>query len=411
MNEIATAGGPEADLEGLLARIAELRPLLAENGARGERDRRVPEESIDALKRIGALRVSVPKRYGGLELGHLDAMRVGREVGLADGGTAWVVSLLNSGAWYTRHFSERAQDEIFSESPDTLVSAVVAPTGTARRVRGGYVVTGEWSYNSGSWHADWALLAVRLQDERGETTGEGQVLIPASHYWIEDVWRVAGMRSSGSNLLLTEDAFVPDHRAIVTEERPPTRGGAPSAGAPSAGGTGAEGTGDGERAYRAASVPLALLGPQLGLGRAILDAVTVDARKRGIAYTAIERKADSVAFQLDVARAAQMLDTADFFAERAGAYLDSIEPGDPVDYLPRARVRGDVGWAVENVTEAIRILLSIHGSSAFADANPVQRFWRDQAVVARHGYVSPSFSLEVYGKAVMGVENPDAVVL
>ncbi len=392
MDEMATAD-PGAELDGLLARIAELRPLLAENGERGERDRRVAEESMVALKRAGALRVSVPGRYGGLDLGHLAAMRVGRAVGLADGGTAWVVSLLNSGAWYTRHFSDRVQDEIFSDGPDALVSAVVAPTGTARRVRGGYTVTGEWAYNSGSWHAEWALLAVRLQDERGEAAGEGQVLIPASDYWIEDVWRVAGMRSSGSNLLLVEDAFVPDHRAIVTSEPPRS----PDSG--------------GGRVYRAASVPLALLGPQLGLGRAILEATAADAGRRGVAYTAIGRKADSVPFQLDIARASQMLDTADFFAERAGAYLDSVDPGEPVDYLPRARVRGDVGWAVENVTEAIRILLSIHGSSAFAEANPVQRFWRDQAVVARHGYVSPSLSLEVYGKAVMGVENPGAVLL
>lgn len=384
----------ETGLNELLARIARLRPTLREYGAQGEQDRQVPEESIATLTQAGALRVSVPKRYGGLDLGHLAAMRVGREIGMADGGTAWVISLLNSGAWYTRHFSERAQDEIFAADPSTPVSAVVAPTGTARRVRGGYLVTGEWAYNSGSWHARWALLAAKLQDERGAAIGEAQVLIPSSDYWIEDVWRVAGMRSSGSNLLIAEEAFVPDHRLIETSGK---------SAAQSAPGQ--------ERVYRAASVPLALLGPQLGLGRAILEAVVNEAGTRGVAYTAIPRKSEWVPLQLDVARAAQMLDTADCFAERAGAYLDAVDPEAPVDYLPRARVRGDVGWAVENVTEAIRILLSVAGASAFADSNPLQRFWRDQAVVARHGYVSPTQSLEVYGKAVLGVENTEAILL
>lgn len=390
-----TGGDAQASaLDGLLARIAQLRPLLHDNGAQGERDRQVPDASITALREAGALRVSVPGRYGGLDLGHLAAMRVGREVGLADGGTAWVVSLLNSGAWYTRHFSRKAQDDIFSTGPDTLVSAVVAATGTARRVQGGYRVTGEWSYNSGSWHAQWALVAVKLENERGEAVGEGQVLIPSSDYWIEDVWRVAGMRSSGSNLLVAEDVFVPEYRSIVTAERPAGQS------AP-----------DAARVYRAASVPLALLGPQLGLGRAILEAVLAQLPGRGVAYTAIERKSEWVPVQLDVARASQMLDTADFFAERAGVALDAADPDAPVDYLPRARVRGDVGWAVENVTEAIRLLLSVAGSAVFAESNTIQRFWRDQAVVARHGYVSPVQSLEVYGKAMLGVENTEAIVL
>ncbi len=378
-------------------RIARLRPLLSENGKLGEQDRRVVEESIRELKKAGALRISVPRRYGGWELGHRAAMLVGREVGLADGGTAWVVSLLNSGAWYTRHFSEQAQSDIFSGSPDTLVSAVVAPTGTARKVANGYTVTGKWSYNSGSWHADWALVAVRLEDEDGNPAGEGQVLIPATDYQIEDVWRVAGMRSSGSNLLVADGVLVPSHRTITTASADGKEGEAHAE--------------PGTRTYRAASVPLALLGPQLGLGRAVLDAVVESAGTRGVAYTSIARKSESVAFQLEIARAAQMIDTADFFAGRAATYLDEVDTIAPIEYLPRARVRGDVGWAVENITESIRILLSVYGASGFAEQNSLQRFWRDQAVVARHGYVSPPLCLEIYGKAVLGIENAEAVLI
>lgn len=385
----------EAELEDLLSDIAKLRPLLRENGVQGEKDRRVLDASLQALKEVGALRVSTLKRFGGYELGHGAAMRVGREVARGDGGTAWVVSLLNSGAWYTRHFSEQVQEEIFGSDPDTLVSAVVAPTGVAKQVAGGYELTGQWAYNSGAWHADWALVAVRLEGPQGESLGEGQVLLPASDYWIEDVWRVAGMRSSGSNLLVADGAFVPDYRAIVTQEAGQLRDREPS----------------GTPEYRAASVPLALLGPQLGLGRAMLDAVVTEVSKRGVAYTEIQRRADWVPFQLDVARAAQMLDTADLFAESAAAYLDEVDETADIDYLARARVRGDVGWAVENVTEAIRLLLSAAGAAAFAENNHMQRSWRDQAVVARHGYVSPPLSLEVYGKALLGVDNTTSVLL
>lgn len=383
-----TAATP-ASADALLERIAQLRPLLAANAAQGEQDRRAAQESIDALAEAGAFRVSVPARWGGLGLGHRAAMDVGREVARGDGGTAWVVSLLNSGAWYAGLFPEEAQADVFGANPDARVSVVVAPTGTATPVPGGYRVSGKWSYNSGAWHATWALIAVQVLDEAGIPQREGQLLMPALDYTIEDVWYVAGMRASGSNLLVADDVFVPAHRMFPVFEQQ-----------------------DADAApYRAVSVPLALLGPQLGLGRAVLEAVVEKAGSRGIAYTSFDRKSDSVAFQIDIAKAAQMLDTADLIAARAAGDMDSITSSGPLSYNARARVRADIGWAVQNVTEAISLLLTAHGSAAFAESSPIQRFWRDQAVVARHGYVSPPITYEIYGKALLGVDDTMSTIL
>lgn len=148
------------ELSELLTRIRKIRPLLAEEAIEGEKNRRVSEQSIEALAAAGAFKVSLPVRYGGYDLGHRAAMVVGREVAIADGGTAWVVSLINSGIWYTRVFPEQAQDDIFGENPDARVSVVIAPSGKAQKVDGGYRVSGKWSWNSDAWHADWALVGV-----------------------------------------------------------------------------------------------------------------------------------------------------------------------------------------------------------------------------------------------------------
>lgn len=91
--------------------------------------------------------------------------------------------------------------------------------------------------------------------------------------------------------------------------------------------------------------------------------------------------------------------------------MDSIASTGPLSYNARARVRADIGWAVQNVTEAISLLLTAHGSAAFAEASPIQRFWRDQAVVARHGYVSPPITYEIYGKALLGVDDTMSTIL
>lgn len=52
----------------LLADAAALAPLVAEHRDAIERDRRLPLPLVRALQGIGAIRMTVPKAYGGLEL-------------------------------------------------------------------------------------------------------------------------------------------------------------------------------------------------------------------------------------------------------------------------------------------------------------------------------------------------------
>src|ERR1700761_5809848 len=333
--------------------------------AQGEADRRVPQESIDALREAGAFKVANPRRYGGYETSMRTMLDVSAKVGQADGGTAWVVTLLNVCAWLTGLFPARAQDDVFRDDPDALVSGVLAPTAQAVKVDGGWRITGRWYYNSGSWHASWAVLGIPITDESGEVKDQGVCLIPAADMTVEDTWFVAGMKSSGSNCLVADDVFVPAHRVMSV---PPAIEGH----------YGTEHTD--EVFYRSALVPilaLVLIGPQLGMGRAALDLVRSKAAKKPVSYTFFEAQADSVAFQLQIAEAAMLIDTAHLHAYRAA----------------------------ENIPRAIDILLSAHGAGSFADVNPLQRIWRDSATAARHAIVSPMVGYEIYGKALLGVED------
>ena len=161
------AAGHQA-AEGLLDRIAGLHDLVAKNAAQGEADRRVPQDSIDALREAGVFKVATPRRYGGYETSMRTMLDVSAAVAEADGGTAWVVTLLNVCAWLTGLFPAQAQDDVFKADPDALVSGVLAPTAQAVKVDGGWRITGRWYYNSGSWHATWAVLGIPVTDESGE---------------------------------------------------------------------------------------------------------------------------------------------------------------------------------------------------------------------------------------------------
>jgi alkylation response protein AidB-like acyl-CoA dehydrogenase len=375
----------------VVARIRAIQSLLAKNSAQGESERRVVEESITALTDAGAFRIAQPRRYGGLQTSMRTMLDVSAAVAEGDGGSAWVVTLCNVCAWLTGLFVQRAQDDVWENNPDARVSGVLAPTAEAVKVDGGYRVSGRWFYNSGSWHAHWAVLGIPITDDDGDTVDQALALIPREDLGFEETWFVAGMKSSGSNCLIAEGAFVPEHRVLSV----------PSAIVGEYANEDLE-----ETLYRSAFVPvlsLVLAGPQLGLGRKALQLVVDKADKKAISYTFYTAQADSVAFQMQVAEAAMLIETAHLHAYRAAADIDdAASAGVYPDVLRRARVRADVARVLESVTKAIDILLFAHGAGSFADVNPLQRIWRDSAVAARHAVTLPAVNYEIYGKALLG---------
>ena len=392
---VPAGAGPAPSTAELVERARAIRPLLAANAVQGEADRRVTDESIKAMTDAGLFKIAVPKRYGGYETSVRTMLEVSAAVGEADGGTAWVLTLINVCHWLTGLFPRQAQDDVFGADPDALVSGVLAPTATAVKVAGGWRITGKWYYNSGSWHATWAGIGFPVTDADGQVVNQGLALIPRGDLSLEDTWFVAGMKSTGSNALIAEDAFVPEHRVMLVP--PAIVGQYPSEHLA------------GEPFYRSAFVPvlaLVLVGPQLGLGQAALDYVISKAAKKPVSYTFFAAQAESTGFQLQVAEAARLIDTAKLHAFRAADDIDQAAArGEYPDLLSRARVRSDTGYAAECITRAIDILLYAHGAAAFADVSPLQRIWRDSATAARHAVVSPQVSYEAYGKALLGVQD------
>jgi alkylation response protein AidB-like acyl-CoA dehydrogenase len=56
-------------------------------------------------------------------------------------------------------------------------------------------------------------------------------------------------------------------------------------------------------------------------------------------------------------------------------------------------------------------MLSAHGAASFAQANPLQRIWRDSAVAARHALALPIVNYEIYGKALLGRPDQPTVLI
>jgi alkylation response protein AidB-like acyl-CoA dehydrogenase len=381
------------DREALILRAREIRPLLQKSAAQTDSLRRLPDDVVRALRDNGLCRLMVPKRCGGYQTSIRTYIEVMAEIGQGCGSSAWVASLVNICEWLAALFPERAQQDVWGPDPDAWIAGSLAPNGLAVPVDGGWRVTGRWPWASGSMHAQWVACGIHMENERGEMTNLGLCLMPIADVTVEDTWFMVGMKGTGSNTIAAKDAFVPEHRFLPY---PPAFQGQYRTEHVD------------EPVYRVALVPVTVLilaGSQLGAARAALDYVVAKSQTRGITHTTIQRQADSPGFQMLVADAAMKIDTAFLHALRAADDLDrAADAGRHPDLTERARVRMDTSLVAKYAREAVELLVQAHGTSSMADHNPLQRIWRDVHVASHHAITEWQVNLEVYGKALLGVE-------
>jgi 3-hydroxy-9,10-secoandrosta-1,3,5(10)-triene-9,17-dione monooxygenase len=377
----------------LIDRAASIVPILEQGAADADRLRRLPDVTVQALRDSGLCRLMVPKRFGGYETDIHTYIAVMAELGRGCGATSWVASLINVCAWLASLFPERAQQDIWGAQPDAWVAGSLAPHGEATPVDGGWRVNGRWMWASGCLHAQWAACGIHMKDDRGGMANLGLALMPMTELTIEDTWFMAGMKGTGSNTILAGNVFVPEHRFLpypaAFEGRYRTEY-------------------TDEAVYRAALVPttvLILIGSQLGIARAALDHTVAYASKRGITHTNYHQQRESSGFQILLADAAMKIETAHLHAFRAADDLDrASQTGRHPSLTERARVRTDTALVAKYCREAVELLVSAHGTSSLADANRMQRLWRDVHVASHHAITEWQVNLEIYGKALLGIE-------
>ncbi|ORV47988.1 hypothetical protein AWC05_05320 [Mycobacterium florentinum] len=372
-----------------MADAVRLQPLLRESTLASEAMRKLPDEAINALTDAGFFRLLKPRRFGGVHARQRTMLEIAETLGQANASAAWLVSIAATAAVVARHGSEKAQSEIFGV-PDSRIAGGLAP-GSARRVDGGFSISGSWSYASGAPHADWASIGVVVPGQDGADMETFLCFVPASEVRLRDTWHTAGMRGTASQTLLAEEVFVPQHRAIAF-------------------GTLATGRiSDSDSGYHLPLAPMAallLLGPLLGLGQAAADLVLQTAPSKSLSNTSFAHQSDSAGVQIQVAEAKLKLRTARLHAYEVADALDAGEiVNGEAGYPLRALVRAQCGYAARQVLEAIQTLINVHGAGSFADSSAMQQYWRDANVAARHAALNSFVGYEIYGKSLLGVSE------
>lgn len=208
MNTAPTMDGTNnAQFHTMLAAIKAMQPTLRARAAETRELRKVPQASIDELQELGFFLTLQPKRYGGYEFSPQEFFQL--QIALAEGcmSTAWASAIIACHAFQLALMPDQAQQDVWQDSIHTRISSAYAPMGKVEKVEGGFKFSGRWGWSSGSDHCSWALLG-------GIVPGEGYrtFLVPKGDYVIEDTWQSMGLQGTGSNDIVIENAFVPEHR-------------------------------------------------------------------------------------------------------------------------------------------------------------------------------------------------------
>src|SRR5579862_6181595 len=181
-----------------IARAHELKPMLAAASDAIEAGREVTPEIVNALTERGIFKMLLPRSIGGAELDPLTYTAVLEILAQGDGSTAWCLGQ-NSGCSMTApYLAPETAREIFGGPDGILAWGPELPNaGKCVAVEGGYRVTGQWGFATGSRHASWlgAHCPVFAKDGSPRLGPNGRqitrtMLIPRSEVKIIDNWHV-----------------------------------------------------------------------------------------------------------------------------------------------------------------------------------------------------------------------------
>src|SRR5215472_17334958 len=159
--ELRPASTPAAipSAEELVDRARALAPKLQERAVRAERDRQIPQESVDEFIAAGLIHTLQPKRWGGYEHDHEVMFDIAVELGKSTcGSSAWCLNYLADHACILALFPEEAQHDVWSRNTAACIATSAAPTGKVQPAPGGYRLDGRWSWCSGLRHSQWIMI-------------------------------------------------------------------------------------------------------------------------------------------------------------------------------------------------------------------------------------------------------------
>ena len=333
------------------------------------RQRRLPDAVAQGYLDADLYRMLVPVDLGGAGLGPLEHLDMAERMAFHDASAGWNLAV-GPALGYFSGFMPPAQVAALFTRDGAAMAGSGAPQGVARRVDGGYRVTGRFAWASGIDQAQWVYGGCFVHaDGEPELLPNGRprtimAFTPKSAATVLDCWNVAGLVATNSTEFTLDDVFVPEDRIV---------------------------RGELDRVWHPSPLfrlPMtvfgfALTGVPLGVARRAVEGLKGLALGKNSAGRG--RLSDNAFAQYAVAKAEALVDAGRVNLRDAFGRLWALAVArEPAPMEIRARVRRAVVHAAESSLEAVQLCSRAAGGSAlFADA-PFEAALRDVNAMCGH---------------------------
>ncbi|MER6640099.1 acyl-CoA dehydrogenase family protein [Streptomyces microflavus] len=384
---MTVAISPPRTAEEILRRAREIAPVLREHAARIEENRCLPPEVVSLLREAGVFRAAMPASWGGPELTSIQQTELVETLATGDVSAAWCSMIGMDSGIYSGFLAEDVAREIYPDL-DMANSGWIYPQGRADRVPGGYRVSGQWRFGSGSTHCD-VLVAGCTVYKDGETepdpvTGETRqwrvMVARPEQYTITDTWFTTGLAGSGSRDYEVTDLFVPEEHSFAFHT--PHRSG-PLHAAPDA-------------------ILRKMSGVPLGMARAAIDHVREMAAQRVDRETgtpwASDPRIQSAIARADMELTAVRNNVYATLGVQWEALVAGVEPT-PYERVQTALARYHAFRTGRQIVHSLYDLVG--GASVYTKKSPMDRWLRDANTMCQHAVAQDSI-LQLTGNVLLG---------
>lgn len=199
--------------------------FIREQAIENESSNRFSDEILNLIHSKEWLRVAMPDYQENKPLDAYNIALLFEALAYADGSLGWAINLGAGANMFLGYLSKTISKEL-SENKKLWFAGSGAITGKATKTERGFVLTGHWSYASGSLYASHFTANAYLYDESGNAiVNENNepvyrsFLFPSKQVEILDTWHTIGLRASCSNDYKVTNCFVPtEHSFDLTKE-------------------------------------------------------------------------------------------------------------------------------------------------------------------------------------------------
>lgn len=178
-----------------------------------EKERTLSKGILEALYEQKLLKVFVPDTLGGLGKNLIDGLKIFRQMGQLDGNIGWAVTIGSGGNMFLPLFQQHEGEEYFKPE-NAVISGSGKLDGTARKVEGGYIISGRWHYCSGADYGTTFTMNTVNEDNREVVTCS----VKRENVTVIQDWQAVGLKATASHTIQLDNVFVRDSETFQFDQ-------------------------------------------------------------------------------------------------------------------------------------------------------------------------------------------------